>query len=134
MELQDLVGLHKLTGVDFQILEADHEDRYEDAQLVHFVLDGITYTVTEDRDDGYRSAMQEIRVSKIKVTNRFKAVQVLAMMRNADYTEILDLVDLANAKVILSVGTDRSDIYYPVFVGNWTPANMHVNESQGIKP
>lgn len=63
--------------------------------------------------------------------NRFDPVEVLAVHRErADYggpADILDLIDCATGKVVLSAGTENDDDYYPSFIANFTPGNMASN-------
>lgn len=83
-------------------------------------------------NDGYRSAMEAIRVSNYKVTNTFPPVQVMCVKRQGysyrDDFDVLDCYDTQNGKRVLSVGTDYSDNYYPTFVYEFTPENMHIND------
>lgn len=131
MELKDLVGLHELSGVDFST-EAIKQwgNKYEDCETVSFVLDDTVYTAIEDPDDGYRSSMREIRVGDVKVKNVFAPVNVLARMqkmsnRYADSVlDILELLSLRTGKVILAVGTDNEDDYYPMWVASFHPENI----------
>jgi hypothetical protein len=44
--------------------------------------------------------------------------------------EVLELIDAANGKVILEVGTSNVDDYYPSFRAGWTPQDMAVNSQQ----
>lgn len=133
MELKDLVGLHFLTGVDFENFETGGYYNW-DAQVVNFVLDGITYTATEDPEDGYRSCMREIKVSDFRVTNIFPAIQVLGVMRRREFSsydsDIIDFYDTKNGKPVLSVGTDNLDNYYPSFVSDFQPENMSINNGR----
>ena len=63
----NLVGRHVLTGVDQGIIEIYGEE----GNWVSFTLDGVTYTATEDPDDGYRSyLMDDLAVSKKNVPTR----------------------------------------------------------------
>lgn len=132
-ELNDLIGLHKLSGVDYS---TEHIKDYGDMQqcnAINFVLDGITYTAVEDANDGYRSAMREIKVSHFKVTNRFKPVKVVGTMRlqiDSDGCDILDLIDVITGKIVLSVGTNHLHDYYPSFVYEWTPENLCLNQGK----
>lgn len=137
MELSELIGQHKLTGVDFAVESVEHYGELQDCNVVNFALDGTTYTVVEDPSDGYRSAMREIKVSAFKITNKFKAVKVVATMRKSqgysDDYDILDLIDVVTGKIVLSVGTDHRDSYYPSFVSDWQPENLHINQIVEVK-
>jgi hypothetical protein len=137
MKLDDLVGRHTLSGVDFESETANDRDNYFDSLACHFILDGITYAAIEDPDDGYRSCMKEILVSNHKVTNKFKPVKVFAHMSHWKYSSddkyILEIYDEKTGKLVLEVGTDSSDAYYPVFVANFSPENMACNIVAGRK-
>ena len=135
MELKDLVGLHKLSGVDMnsEMVKREWGDDFEDCQVINFVLDRKTYTAIEDPSDGYRSSMREIKQSKVVVKNTFAPVHVMGIMRGkSDYNEndVVDFYDTKNGKVILSVGTENTNDYYPCFVAEFTPENMAINEGK----
>ena len=131
MELKELVGLKTLTGVSNSNEPLDNgwgENETYDAQTFTFILDGITYTASEDNNDGYRSAMGELFVDKFKCKNTFEPVQVLCVHKDKsnygyDNADILVLYGM-NGKVILEVGTDNSDDYYPSFVSVFYPENI----------
>jgi len=131
MELNELLGPHKLTGVDMNNESLNTYGSYfEDCQVINFVLDGKTYTATEDPNDGYRSNMRDIVKSKYNVKNKFPPCKVLGVMREKDEHhshDILDLIDVKTNKVVLSVGTEDTDDYYPTWVGIFTPENMAIN-------
>jgi hypothetical protein len=130
MKLEDLVGLHKLTGVDTETEKLTYGwSRGESRNVINFVLDGITYTVTEDPGDGYRSTMEAIEVSKKKVMNMFKPVRVMCAMSTSRDEIILEFTDVKTGKIVLEVGTADYDDYYPNFVGCFTPENMWVNRN-----
>lgn len=134
MELEDLVGLHVLAGVDYGT-EKD-ASQYGESNTVSFILDGKCYTAIEYPEDGYRSMMKKIIVDEDwkRVKNIFPhPVIVLARMRQNEHRtdcDILELVDAINGKIVLSVGTDYSDDYYPTFIYEFAPENMHVNEDR----
>lgn len=125
--LGSLVGEHMLDAVDFGTCTGRYED---DAQTFSFRMDGVVYTAVENPSDGYRSMMDKVLASDDVMRNVFLPVKVTARMRETcDYgtAEVLQLIDAANRKVILEVGTDNTDDYYPWFVAKWTPENMAVN-------
>ena len=131
VELESLVGMHTLSGVDrVTITTGMSEYKYESADVLNFILDGKVYSAMEDHNDGYRSALGTILVSEGTLKNMFEPIGVLGIMRDgANYScEILDLYDVANGKVVLSVGTDNVDDWYPWFVAEFEPRNLHVNE------
>lgn len=129
MELKDLIGLHKLSGVDItnQQVKSEYGSGFEDCQCISFCLDGKVYTAIEDPGDGYRSSMREIKISDIELKNKFPAVKVMGVMKPDDNyakNETLQLLNIKTGQVILEVGKDNTDDYYPYFVSNFTPENM----------
>lgn len=63
--------------------------------------------------------------------NPFSGVKVLAHYRTSNRynqsSEIMDFIDTSTGQVVLSIGTDYSDDYYPSFVANFNPAAMSIN-------
>lgn len=126
-ELKELLGPHTLTGCD---TDRVIKGKYEDCRTVDFVLDGRTYTALEDPNDGYRSYLGELLESSQPVKNTFPACLVTGEQRkNDEYHDcnIIDLRDTTTGKVVLSIGTDYYDDYYPCFVGEFDPTAMAVN-------
>lgn len=134
--LNDLVGTHELSGVEFNTLPADRERWRDEAQACSFVLDGVVYTVTEDPDDGYRSSMESIEVGGF-VANRFEPQRVLCSMQlRGTYDSVDDILvmrDATTGKAVLEIGTSDTDDYYPSFVANFDPTAMACN-SVGAAP
>lgn len=134
MNLTDLIGEHELTGVDFGELPPDRDNyRYESANTITFVLDGHAYCAMEDPSDGYRSSMRDIVEVPNTVKNTFTPCRVLAQHRTkCDYghsSDVLECLDIVTGKVVLEVGTENDDDYYPSYVANFTPEHMAVNQS-----
>lgn len=133
-ELTDLIGKRRLDAVDFdneQVKEIYGED-YEDCSVCRFRLDGVVYIALEDPSDGYRSSMRNLTVANdTTMKNVFPSVEVIGRHRtegafgNAD--DVLELVDTITGKVVLEVGTDDVDDYYPGFVASFHPENMATN-------
>ena len=133
MELKDLVGLHKLYGVDMSTERIKEEwgDSFEACQVINFILDKKTYTAIEDPSDGYRSSMREIKLSKVVIKNVFEPCRVMGVMRRRGRDDgdpdIIDFIDVKTGKTVLSVGTSYADDCYPCFVAEFTPENMVIN-------
>jgi len=126
MELKDLVGEHELTGVDRYNADVKtwYGSGFESCEHLSFCLDGVTYTAIEDPSDGYRSCMRDLEVTDIELKNTFSPVRVIARIGESDYeyeSDILELISVANGGVILRVGTDNTDDYYPWFVCEFDP-------------
>ena len=130
VELEDLIGDHVLSGVDFDSTKVSGWNGFEDCQVINFVLDDKTYTAIEDPGDGYRSSMDKLFESGVEVKNMFAGQPVFCSMRpESQYGKdrILDMLDKSTGKVVLSVGTDDRDGYYPVWVADFNPENMAIN-------
>ena len=132
-ELTDLVGLHMLDAVDFENVQRERwaGGPMEDSSVCRFRLDGVVYTAIEDPSDGYRSSMRELAATTDAMVNVFPPIQVLGRHRTAgaynQVDDVLELVDVVTGLVVLEVGTDNTDDYYPGFVSNWRPENMVTN-------
>lgn len=128
-----LVGEHELSGVDFGVGEKGEYD-YEPPNTCVFVLDGDSYTVTEDPSDGYRSSMRSLQKGGVEVSNRFPACRVLGSMRTAgEYNQVDDVLefrDLVTGKLVLEIGTANTDDYYPYYVANFDPTAMEINHGK----
>jgi hypothetical protein len=134
MELKDLVGQHELSGVDMVQILADPDGYSSDPRnCCRFILDGKTYTVTEDENDGYRSSMKDIVEGGEPVVNRFEPQKVLCHMqtegRCSSTDDILVMRDIVTGKDVLSVGTSDVDVYYPSFISDFNPEHMACNAS-----
>lgn len=133
-ELTDLIGRRRLDAVDFdsEKVKELYGDEYEDASVCRFRLDGVVYVTIEDPSDGYRSSMRDLVVANdSNMKNVFPAVDVIGKHRTGgEYgrvDDVLELVDALTGKVVLEVGTDNVDDYYPGFVASFHPENMATN-------
>lgn len=124
------IGKHYLSGVERGV-EIATNGYDSDADTLSFILDGEVYTVIENPDDGYRSSMRELIKSDAKISNTFPPIEVLVIERedsNYESCDILDFIDVITGKIILSIGTDNTDDWYPCFVANWSPEDMCLNQ------
>lgn len=133
-QLTDLVGPRHLDAVDFDTekMKEFYGDGYEDCSVCRFRLDGIVYVAIEDPSDGYRSSMRGlITPNNPAMKNVFPPVKVIGRMRTegefGGLDDVLELVDAFTDKVVLEVGTDNCDDYYPRFVASFHPENMATN-------
>lgn len=133
IELKDLCGEHVLTGVDMSIdsITEDDGEGFEDCNVINFTLDGTTYTACENPDDGYRSNMRYLRVSDKPTSNTFAPVKVVGRMkpdgRHGDVDDVLELLDSKTGRLVIEVGTEDPNDYYPQWVANFSPENMACN-------
>lgn len=139
VEFSELVGKHMLSGVDR--LSGDLPSQWSTSgsyygESISFTLDGITYTAREDDSDGYRSSMRDLLVTQGPVQNRFEPEEVVGVLRDrCDYgsADVLQFVSTATGKVVLEVGTDNNDDYYPSFVAAWSPENLKANATPSAR-
>ena len=130
MELKDLIGEHYLSGVDLYSQKIKRYGYTDTAEVVRFVLDDKTYKAIEDPDDGYRSYLGELEITDEKISNNFPAQRVIGVMRpNDTYSNnnTIEFIDVITNKLVLAVGTDNFDDYYPVCVFEWNPQNLAIN-------
>ena len=135
VSFESLIGEHVLEGVDLfdTQVESYEGGPMESANAMRFQLDGHVYVAVEDPDDGYRSSMRSLTVDTEPIKNSFAGVRVLvrqAPSQEFSNDDILEMIDLANGKTVLTVGTDNFDDYSPGFVANWTPENLAVNSGR----
>ena len=128
MKLEDLVGPHLLSGVEFGTVLGKGYNSDEAADVIIFILDMITYVAVEDPEDGYRSCMKEIYTVDTGLINTFQEQFVIGVMKEDNYTHIIDFIDPITKLPVLSIGTDHTDSYYPYFVGKFCPENMIINQ------
>lgn len=132
MELKGLVGEHVLDAVDFSSEQVKTWGNYfENCQVMRFRLDGNIYVAIEDPEDGYRSCMRDLAIAEDELMkNVFVPTKVIGRYKDRVFyneSDILELVDVGTGKVVLEVGTDYTDDYYPSFVASFLPENMTCN-------
>ncbi len=133
MELKDICGKRILQGIDRKDYKRTEYGEEITSDAVWFRLDNVTYLAAEDPDDGYRSMCEEIVI--VDEIPRFKIPDVpvfCEMKPNGRFedNEILVIRDANNGKVVLEIGTDYLDIYYPAFVCEYHPENLSCNEGK----
>lgn len=131
IELESIIGEHVLDAVDIFVDNAkDEYGDFHDCQLIRFRLDGTVYTAIENPEDGYRSSLGSLIVSpNTDMKNTFPPISVLVRAKRHSDGEILEFIDLITTDVVIDVGTDRTDDYYPFFVNAFWPENMAINRN-----
>jgi hypothetical protein len=125
VKFESLVGEQYLSGCDMDAVSVDDGYRSESANVMRFVLNGITYKAIEDPDDGYRSTCGVLEMSYDKVPNMFNPHKVYVRMN--EHEDIMEIIDLVTNQVVLELGTDHSDSYYPFCVMRWNPLGLADN-------
>lgn len=126
MELKDFGGLHEYGGVE---LGTNSEN---DAEYVIFMLDGNCYKIEEDPSDGWRSYAKDVEEYNGTMSRRCilpTSVKVICFMDDNPDHNILKFMDVENGKVFLSIGTERTDDWYPQCRFDYHPENIHLNET-----
>ena len=132
INLSDLIGIHKLSGVEYG--NEEFEDCFGNKDTrgrVIFVLDGIKYVAVEDPNDGYRSCCKEIEITEEKIYNQFEPIEVFCkMMEDGGMysNDVLEIYGMQTAKLVLRIGTESYNGYYPMFIFEYKPENMAVNQ------
>lgn len=87
-----------------------------------FKIDDMIFEAIRDRDDGYRSYLDSIRLKGDAETNNLTffrrpiaRIRLERRVVKGDFGGYV-LVDINDGHVWLTVGTDYSDSYYPCFV------------------
>jgi hypothetical protein len=128
VEFEELVGEHWLSGVA-RYVDADYGYDGDDADVLLFVLDGKTYLAHENPEDGYRSDVGYFVELSGKAKKTMVPIKVRAeVYEGDDEGRFLNLIDVANNEIILSVGTETYDSYYPQFVAQFMPEKMAINQ------
>lgn len=126
MELKDFVGLHEYGGVE---LGTSPEN---DAEYVIFMLDGNCYKVDEDPSDGWRSYAKDVEEYHGTMSRRCilpYPIKVVCSVDVNNSNNILNFIDAENGKVFLSIGTERTDDWYPQCRFYYCPENIHLNKT-----
>ena len=128
MNLIDFVGKHQFSGVDYA--------EGKDGEInITFCIDGVTYLAEEDPDDGYRSYMRELQISENPCKNTFSPEEVVCEHLDkseywGDDSDILIIKNPKTGSLILKIGTEDVNDYYPSCVMEYHPENMQCNEGR----
>lgn len=143
-------GLAGLQAADFEgaEFEAAFVSFSPNANALSFCVDNVTFTLMEDPDDGYRSALGAIiRREGNHCKNQFPPVplglrfvsstgpgcapiegDLIAASREANLFELFDegaqTDEERSAEVALCAGTDYTDDYYPCCVTYFSPESL----------
>ena len=126
MELKDFVGLHEYGGVE---LGTNPEN---DAGYVIFMLDGKCYKIEEDPSDGWRSYAKDVEEYHEEMSRRCilpYTIKAVCYMDDNPDNNILKFMDVENGKIFLLIGTEHTDDWYPLCRFEYTPENIHLNET-----
>lgn len=144
ISLQDLTGRHILTGWGREMGSISYR-RITSArpeytpEKFYFTLDGITFVAEEDPDDGYRSLLGSIHnldVVPELLPQSYTQIPYVEVVCDfgilPQHEEILYMDDAVTGKTIVELGTDYTDNYYPCFIANIYPENIHYNQQEDV--
>jgi len=117
IRLESLVGKHTLSAVYF--------DAEGDVQVCRFTLDKKHYEAVEGNNDGYRSSLDRLSITKVAPKKKIKPVKVIGQMHPQNHSEeIIQFLNPKTNKPILEIGTSNCDDYYPSFVAEFHQENI----------
>lgn len=129
VDKDSLVGEHVLSG-------AVYANDYSGFNAMLFILDGQTYLAACDPDDGYRSYLgsffktdrkcpQNLPDIRIEIQHKAVREQISAYERR-DYKGYVFVIKDARFRedLIMELGTDYSEDYYPCCVMHYMPENV----------
>jgi hypothetical protein len=132
--LDDLVGTHVIDGVGEFVVSTPDDPCSSDARVFLLRLDGHVHAFREDANDGYRSMLRVVEVLADDHADVRRVVSFAprpcrfdkrAQRLEADRTDdVLVVTDDATGSVLLEIGTENTDDYYPSFISHWTPIKM----------
>lgn len=135
-DISDLCGSRKLTGIDraTESRTGECSNSYEDVEVCRLEMDGVVYEFSEDPDDGYRS--QHYGPTKIDtpLVNTFAPIAVVCThVEESTFgfskgdADVLRVVNAKTGAVILDVGTNDIDDYYPSWICNFSAEALGVS-------
>lgn len=85
-----------------------------------FQLGSVIFEVIEDENDGYRSAMEAVKIVNDNAPKKVLLAEVTIGKTSVINECIYTLID-SSGHEWLRFGTDNADDYYPSFHFNWSP-------------
>ena len=113
-------GKHEFSGIEPYTRPSDY---WSECEGYYVIIDNTVYAFEIDPDDGYRSygnlyIPENISVNDIK--NRFLAQDVIITQHHREHTDgnkhFYSITDAVTGKVILEIGTDYTESYYPMAI------------------
>jgi len=124
MKLENLTGNHKLSGVELSTVK-----KYRGStDCIAFILDNITYLAIENSGDGYRSYLDDLEITENPISNTFTPIDVFCKMSSNEGDDVLEMYDIKTTLLVLRMGTENTDDYYPYCKFEYLPENMILNK------
>lgn len=128
-------GKYLLSGVDeYQTTN----DFYENINGVVLILNGEKYIMAEDQSDGYRSYGILVKDENVECLNTFPPQEIVIESKVTKITEHFDsisneMMTIKNPftnEIIIELGTENMDDYYPMGVFHYHPENLPINKNK----
>ena len=132
-------GQHMLSGVcEVSILD-EYDGGSSDGILI--TIDGDNYAAYTNSSDGYRSYGSFYKTVAYAQKNKFPPQPVIVSNWDQDEYDIesgmtyiacgIDILNL-EGELILRVGTDHTDNYYPMAIFKYNPQNLPINKGRSM--
>ena len=121
-------GPHKLSGIDSIQIESDYGDI---TNVILITIDGKTYSCEEDPSDGYRSYTRiTLADENLKCMYKFppQTVYIKYILSTGNYNSWEYRITNEDGNLILRLGTDEYDDYYPKAIFEYYPENLPINK------
>lgn len=127
-------GKYLLSGVDeYQTTN----DFYENINGVVLILNGEKYIMAEDPCDGYRSYGVIDKDENVECINTFPPQEVMVESKVTEITEhfysrVNEMMTIKNPftnEIIIELGTEDIEDYYPVGIFRYHPENLPINRT-----
>lgn len=136
MTIDDLVGIHTIDARGEYIRDANPDSYSENSLVILYRIDGKLYAFQEDTNDDYRSMLEEVREANERDLEiplaEFAPIVCNFMIRDLHQfggtDHVLYAVDERTDLLVLEIGTENTDDYYPSFVASWTPEGVPLPE------
>lgn len=123
MDYKEIIGNRKSSGICHYSSNEDNDDGG-----IVFILDGNTYYIGTDPNDGYRSYCKEMILdNSIKVDYKFTPQDVLVYINDNEDGTFLEFSNFITDDLIVSIGTDYSEDYYPSAHFTYNPEALQIN-------
>lgn len=128
-------GKYLLSGVDeYQTTNTF----YENINGVVLILNGEKYIMAEDPSDGYRSYGIIFQDEDVECINTFPPQEVVVESKVTEITEhfysrVDEMMTIKNPftnKIIIELGTEDMEDYYPVGIFHYYPENLPINKEK----
>lgn len=128
-------GKYLLSGVDeYQSTNT----LVENINGVVLILNGEKYIMAEDQCDGYRSYGVIFKDEDVECINTFPPQEVIIESKLteipgdfiSEVNEMMTIKNPFNNEVIIELGTENMDDWYPMGIFHYYPENLPINKSK----